>query len=532
MANPETEIAPVQIGFRDPDFNRIQYSQNFGLYLRSNPKGTKGGKTPPGRVAAFRPLLPAGRTVLEAGSAGGLDALELIKAGYKVKASDIAEPALNHLTAMGLDASFWDARIDHIPDGVDGLYGNVSAAVHISPKDFTRLLARSRKELSHEKAVFFSALYGFGHERTKRTGEFQRDFFYYTPDRLEQILDQEGVKIASPIEIVVAGNKSVTLHAYGNFQSGYQKTSYGERDKHPFGDVLFSIGALDQGHLVEDLIDAHAQIEFLTGEERDYLKRATFLLRRSNMPNEMAEEINNTWAKCLAGREINTVIQHAKDFLTQQPRFRLLTAAALAVCNNNGFSATLVGYEPHWLLEVAAEHLGTDKLISTQWSTDGDSQFTGSLTGEVYFTGNTADPEEAVKRQKQRLTSWFGNKYKRVMVGVGQSRIDLRFLERTDYPILAFIDEDKYLKHFAHKKGAFKDIQELPVHAGKDYFLRWPLMEEEDMLVKYLHMITSGRLPVQPHPDCENDNKPLWTCPVNILNDDFYAANQLPTKIL
>ncbi len=524
-----TKRAETSIGLEDPiNFNRLQYTLHAAEYTADNPDGTRGGRTPIERVARFGCLLEPGRTVFEIGPGPGHDA-EVLAKRYKYIGGDVSQPFIDDLSAKGLRAIYFDASTDSIPDGVDGIYAHISL-IHIRPRDLARFLTDTRNRLGDGRVFYASFIEGFGHELSKRSGRFRRHFTLYPLERLRQIYDQEGIETRF-MDRVEAINGTVTWHTGGVFKQEYEGGSYGEKGLHPFGDVYYSINALYNGNLVHDLVDAQCQAGLLKEEERAFIKAAerTFDLGHINL-DELVREVNNAWASGFAGQDVTTLMQQAKEFLEQQPRFRPLTTAALAVCNNNGFSNILVGYEPSWLIKVVAKHLNMETASFTHWKTETGYQSKGKLTGEVRYERDNTDPGIPIIRHQDQLRTWLGPKYKRVTVGVGHSMADTSFLANTDYPIFTYPGA-KEIK-IAREMGVFTrgDGQRLDVGNIDQWWLRWAAINEPRILIKYLNMITSGRFPIQPTPKC--NERRLWTCPDNELNKDFFKVNQLPVHIL
>lgn len=175
------------------DFNKQQYSVHFQQYLESNPTGEIGGGSPKQRVHFLKRFLPIGRSVLEIGSGGGNDALELQNAGYKVTASEFIDRFLNELKNKGLKTIYLDAKKDEIPPA-DGIYAN-AVFVHFSPQEIADFLKRAKPVLQNEKVLFFSVIKGEGQERSARNRGFEREFHYYALDSITPILSEEKFRI-------------------------------------------------------------------------------------------------------------------------------------------------------------------------------------------------------------------------------------------------------------------------------------------------------------------------------------------------
>jgi cyclopropane fatty-acyl-phospholipid synthase-like methyltransferase len=176
------------------DFNQQQYANNYHQYLESNLEGNIGGGTPAGRVDLLKKYLPVGRTVLEIGSGGGIDAFLLQEAGYKVIASDYVEEFVNVIKEKGLDSILFDAKSDRLPSSVDCIYAN-AVFVHFSPEETSNFLTRMKEQLTNERLIFISIIKGKGYEKSARSRGFEREFYYYTPESLKNIFDDIGYNI-------------------------------------------------------------------------------------------------------------------------------------------------------------------------------------------------------------------------------------------------------------------------------------------------------------------------------------------------
>lgn len=176
------------------DFNYQQYKKNFQTYLDNNLEGNIGGGSPKTRAELIQHHLSKGRTIFEIGSGGGIDALELQKAGYKVLASDYIENFVTILREKGIESICFDAKKDELPSDISAIYAN-AAFVHFSPGEFSAFLEKAKQKLIQEKVLFISVIKGEGYERSSRSRGFERDFYYYTKDLLESILKQQGFTI-------------------------------------------------------------------------------------------------------------------------------------------------------------------------------------------------------------------------------------------------------------------------------------------------------------------------------------------------
>ena len=176
------------------DFNQNQYNANYLQYLESNSEGKIGGTTVNERVQLFERFVPKGRKVFEIGSGGGDEAIKLQESGYKVLASDYVPKFVDILKQKGLNAIEFDAKQDPIPAGFNAVYAN-AVFVHFSPQELSDFLQRARQALIGEKTVFMSVIKGEGHERAARARGFERDFDYYSTEKLIDIVQKQGFDV-------------------------------------------------------------------------------------------------------------------------------------------------------------------------------------------------------------------------------------------------------------------------------------------------------------------------------------------------
>lgn len=172
------------------DFNKSQYEAHYKTYLESNADNLIGGGTNEERVDLLRKYLPSGSSVLEIGSGGGDDALALEKAGFKVTPSEFVRGFIDVMTDKGLNPILLDAKKDKLPTR-DAIYAN-AVFVHFSPSEVQEFLDKASDSLTGEKVLFFSVIKGAGSEVSARNRGFEREFHYYTLERLSPLLKKSG----------------------------------------------------------------------------------------------------------------------------------------------------------------------------------------------------------------------------------------------------------------------------------------------------------------------------------------------------
>lgn len=188
------KVFQSRVDFYTKDFNQIQYQNNFQTYVEHNKSFEVGGGSPEDRANLILKYLPKGRTIFEIGSGVGADALALKDAGYEVIASDFVQKFIDELKSRQLNAIYFDAKKDDIPEGVDCVYAN-AVFVHLSPEEVFSFLTRARNKLQNERLIFISIIKGKGYERSARAKGFERDFYYYQLDSMNKLLTEVGYKV-------------------------------------------------------------------------------------------------------------------------------------------------------------------------------------------------------------------------------------------------------------------------------------------------------------------------------------------------
>jgi 2-polyprenyl-3-methyl-5-hydroxy-6-metoxy-1,4-benzoquinol methylase len=174
----------------DDSFNKEQYGKYLQHYLDANIDEHVGGGTTQSRIALLKKYLPAHSHIFEVGSAGGIDALALQKAGYTVTPSDFSEKFVEILREKHLSAILFDAKHDEIPNNIDAIYSN-AVFVHFIPEELKNFLHKAKQKLQNSKIIYLSVIKGEGSERKASKSGFARDFQYYTEDLLKKILSDE-----------------------------------------------------------------------------------------------------------------------------------------------------------------------------------------------------------------------------------------------------------------------------------------------------------------------------------------------------
>jgi SAM-dependent methyltransferase len=178
----------------EDQFNIDQYETFSAHYIESNKNGGIGGTNPEQRVQFFQKFVPIGRNVLEIGSGAGDEAKMLQNIGYAITASDVVPEFLKLLQQKGLPTIKFDAKSQELPDGLDAIYAN-AVFVHFSNAELINFLQNAKLKLENEKAIFLSVIKGEGMARDARGRGFPRDFQYYNPQELRELITNEGYSI-------------------------------------------------------------------------------------------------------------------------------------------------------------------------------------------------------------------------------------------------------------------------------------------------------------------------------------------------
>ena len=182
------------------NINHKAYTDHATDYYEHNLQGYTGGLVPSHRVALFKKYLNSGK-VLEIGSGAGLDAQELIKQGFTVIPSDFTDAFVEIMKANGLAPIKLDAVNDKFPQDLDGVFAN-AVFVHFSPEDSKKVIANIYESLKPNGIIFLSMLIGSGTEVSGKLLGIIREFFYYQPQDIEELLKGkfEILEMNQPVE--------------------------------------------------------------------------------------------------------------------------------------------------------------------------------------------------------------------------------------------------------------------------------------------------------------------------------------------
>jgi 2-polyprenyl-3-methyl-5-hydroxy-6-metoxy-1,4-benzoquinol methylase len=146
---------------------------------------------------AFAERLGPGGLVLEIGSAGGHDALELEAAGVRVRRTDITPAFVDLLRAAGHEAEVLDPLHDDLgaPGSVDGVWAS-ACLLHVDRADLPAVLARLAAVVRPEGLLHVSLKEGDGEAwSTHGAVPAPRRFVYWREEPLRGALEGAGWRV-------------------------------------------------------------------------------------------------------------------------------------------------------------------------------------------------------------------------------------------------------------------------------------------------------------------------------------------------
>jgi len=173
------------------------YRQKFDVYVELTPSVVSGVyKDWMDEFAAF---LNEGATIFEIGSASGRDARYFASKGFRVVCTDVVPVALQKLAREGFEVADFDFRDKPKPEWIgafDGIFAN-AVLLHAAPDVFENALKNLMPILKAGGIVGFSLKIGDGEEETSRKLGAPRVFYYYTEQKVREILSRLPLKILS-----------------------------------------------------------------------------------------------------------------------------------------------------------------------------------------------------------------------------------------------------------------------------------------------------------------------------------------------
>lgn len=519
------------IGRFSNDFNEKQYTKYANEYIAANLDGSRGGRTPAERLAILQEYLSPGRRVFCIGSGAAKDELELAQI-YEVTASDFVWPFIEHQRKLGLRVTHFDARKDRIPRGPDAVFSHM-ALHHVAPFDRARVYESAREVLPPDGVVMVNMIEGKGHEKSKRTGSFERVWFKADLSREKQILFQEGFEVVRD-DKVTANNGTKTLHLVAIPRKDYEGNSFSKQGLQPHGDVFWGVDCVYNGDVIYDLVAAQAEEGLIEPNGRPLRALADVMLRHKRRlitDEEFIKEANFVWIQSLVKNTkeealTDRLMNHAQEFLRKNLKLRRSVAPAFAIANNNGFGNILIGLYPSWLVAVIARNLGADGFITASGfrkSSENLSEDIHDLDKMGFNKGVTR--KQALGLRQKEVEDYLASDSKRVTIGVGSSLNDKSFLSVTDYPVI--ISNNPHVEIEVHQNwGYFDDEAGLSLAVEDAAVPRWTVVYDDQHLALMLNVFTSGRDPVDHN--TKNHKSRLWTTRRNKVNLDYYAQGDNP----
>lgn len=158
-------------------------------------------------IDRFHELLPSGR-LLEVGSGGGRDAMELIKLGYEYTGTDISEGLLEEARRFNPGASFLRQSVYNLDFSVNSFDGFWASAVllHIPKYRIGEALESIHRVIEDNGIGFIAVKQGDG-EKVEADGRF---FVYYTEAEFAERLQLSNFEIIES-RINQMSNKTIWL---------------------------------------------------------------------------------------------------------------------------------------------------------------------------------------------------------------------------------------------------------------------------------------------------------------------------------
>lgn len=173
------------------------YRQNFDGYVERTPSIVSGVFMD--WMDEFAALLKDGATIFEIGSAGGRDARYFASKGFDVVCTDVIPVALQKLAREGFEVADFDFRDEPRREWIgafDGIFAN-AVLLHAAPDIFENVLKSLMRVLKKGGVVGFSLKMGEGGAGTSEKLGAPRFFYYYTEQKVREILSKLPLEILS-----------------------------------------------------------------------------------------------------------------------------------------------------------------------------------------------------------------------------------------------------------------------------------------------------------------------------------------------
>jgi SAM-dependent methyltransferase len=143
----------------------------------------------------FAGRVGAGGSVLEIGSAGGRDAIQLEERGLTVRRTDITPAFVELMRSRGYDAEVLDPLTDELGGSYDGVWAS-ACLLHVAREDLPTVLARLARATRSGGALAMSLKEGDGDEWSVH-GHVRapRRFTYWREAPLRAVLGAAGWRV-------------------------------------------------------------------------------------------------------------------------------------------------------------------------------------------------------------------------------------------------------------------------------------------------------------------------------------------------
>jgi SAM-dependent methyltransferase len=152
-------------------------------FYRRNAEAYAGrAKRPSIRLKAFMALLPPGGSILELGCGAGNHSVEMLAAGFSVRATD-GSPEMTEIASRRLGQRVDAMRFDQLDEHevYDGVWAS-ACLLHVPRGELTSILRRIHRALKHDGLSYASFKIGEGGDGRDKLGRY---YNYPSPEWLD-----------------------------------------------------------------------------------------------------------------------------------------------------------------------------------------------------------------------------------------------------------------------------------------------------------------------------------------------------------